>query len=76
MSRLSFFCDSELFDRMPPLRGVGVRIRKLGPSPVVLRANGGYQRGSDAIAGAGANALPSMAFGRALAGTSDLNELD
>ncbi len=37
---------AELFDWMPHLRGAGARLmRKLGPGPVVLRANGGFASG-------------------------------
>ncbi len=37
---------AELFDWLPLLRGAGARLfRKLGPGPVVLRADGGFRTG-------------------------------
>jgi protein-tyrosine-phosphatase/tRNA A37 threonylcarbamoyladenosine synthetase subunit TsaC/SUA5/YrdC len=40
------FDFAECFDWMPLLRGPGVRLfKKLWPSPVTLRANGGYENG-------------------------------
>src|SRR4051794_34437190 len=43
---IAMSADADWHDWMPLLRGAGARlIRKLGPGPLVLRANGGYAYG-------------------------------